>query len=395
MDQDTEGGADDTILPYRVRRPNLPHTAQRSTTKAAPKGGIAPWMYLVPAAVLLLGGLGFVFLQGHAPATTPQAVASTASVASAVPAPAPMAATKTNPSPVNTPATAPPTTASPASSPTGPLANAGAGSAAASPSIPPAYLPFAREQDILSNRSASLSMFRLAENPAILVMDFPSMRDQARMLNRVAVLVETRGQPHDRVLGDDALEKAIRSTGAEPDNFYDGHDYRAGDLVRFFALADRDGIRLNPDELRLRDLLRTLGWTDAGAVGALITIPTLGAGIDSPARTSILRHEISHGQFFTDPNYAAFTQRFWQTELSDAERTAFRRFLADQQYDATDETLMMNEMQAYLVHTYDRRFFSPELVKIPADRIATLRRRFIAGMPAGWFHDMTVHDQHP
>ena len=387
MDHDSEGGADDTILPYRVRRPNLPHTAQRSTTKTVPRAGISPWMYLVPAAVLLLGGLGFVFLQGRAPATAPQAVASTPAV------PAPVPATKIGPTPSIPQAVSPPATPSPASPPTSPTATAA--SAVASPPTPAAYLPFAREQDILSNRSASLSMFRLAENPAILVLDFPSMRDQARMLNRVAVLVETRGQPRDHVLGDDALEKAIRSTGAEPDNFYDGHDYRANDLVRFFALADRDGIRLNPDEVRLRDLLRTLGWTDAGAVGALITIPTLGAGIDSAARTSILRHEISHGQFFTDPNYAAFTQRFWQTELTEAERTAFRRFLSDQQYDATDETLMMNEMQAYLVHTYDRRFFSPDLVKIPADRIATLRRRFIAGMPPGWFHDMTVHDQHP
>ena len=391
MDHDSEGGADDTILPYRVRRPNLPHTAQRSTTKAAPRAGIAPWMYLVPAAVLLLGGLGFVFLQGRAPATAPQAVASTPAV------PAPVPATKTSPTPSNPQAagslaTPSPATSSPASPTTSPTATAA--NAVASPTTPAAYLPFAREQDILSNRSVSLSMFRLAENPAILVLDFPSMRDQARMLNRVAVLVETRGQPRDRVLGDDALEKAIRSTGAEPDNFYDGHDYRANDLVRVFALADRDGIRLNPDEVRLRDLLRTLGWTDAGAVGALISIPTLGAGIDSAARTSILRHEISHGQFFTDPNYAAFTQRFWQTELTEAERTAFRRFLSDQQYDATDETLMMNEMQAYLVHTHDPRFFSPDLVKIPADRIATLRRRFIAGMPPGWFHDMTVHDQH-
>src|ERR1700712_2867689 len=163
-------------------------------------------------------------------------------------------------------------------------------------------------------------MFRLAENPAIVVLDFPSMREQARMLNRVAVLIETRNQPRDRVLDDAGLDQAIRATGAEPDNFYDGHDYRAADLVRFFALADRDGIRLNPDEERLRDLIRAAGWTDPGAVGALITIPTLGADIDDPARATILRHEISHGEFYTDPAYADFVRLFWQTELSDAER---------------------------------------------------------------------------
>jgi hypothetical protein len=317
-------------------------------------------MYLVPVGAVLLGGLGFAVLQGRQPPAAPQAVHA---LTAPLPAPPPpVVAAPVPPAPVAAPA--------------------------------PVYLPFAREQDIIANQAASLSMFRLAENPAILVFDFPSLREQARMLNRVAVLVETRGQPRDRVLDDDALDKAIRSTGAEPDTFYDGHDYRAADLVRFFALADRDGVRLNPDELRLRDLVRAAGWTDPGAVGALISIPTLGVGIDAAARRSILRHEISHGEFFTDPGYAAFTQSFWQTELSDAERAAFRRFLSKQEYDPTDETLMMNEMQAYLVHTADARFFTPELVGLTPERVAALRRRFIAGMPAGWLRDMT-REHHP
>ncbi len=379
MDHHTEGGADDTIRPYRVKRPNQPHTGGRPVTKRAAKGGLAPWMYLVPVAVLLLGGLGFAFVQGRPAAPPLQTAAPTAASAAA-----PASGQAIAPPPAAAPAPADPVLGSPV-----------LGKPVFSPSIPPARLPFARERDILANRSASLSMFRLAENPAILVLDFPTLREQARMLNRVAVLVETRGEPRDRVLGDDALEKAIRATGAEPDSFYDGHDYRAGDLVRFFALADRDGIRLNPDEQWLRGLLATLGWTDAGAVGALITIPTLGAGVDAQARASILRHEISHGQFFTDPNYAAFTQHFWQTDLTEAERAAFRQFLAGQEYDPTDETLMMNEMQAYLVHTADPRFFTPSLVKLSPERLATLRQRFVAGMPAGWFRDMTAHDLHP
>lgn len=384
MDQDTEGGADDTILPYRVKRPNLPHTGPRPAAKPAAKGGLAPWMYLVPAAVLLLIGLGFAFVQGRP--TVPQAasqVTPQVTPQSAGPAPAPAPSSAMAPAPAD-PVLGSPVLGKPVFSPSAPPAH-----------LPSARLPFAREQDILANRAASLSMFRLAENPAILVLDFPTLRDQARMLNRVAVLVETRGEPRDRVLDDAALDKAIRATGAEPDSFYDGHDYRASDLVRFFALADRDGIRLNPDEQWLRELLATLGWTDAGAVGALITIPTLGAGVDSQARASILRHEISHGQFFTDPNYAAFTQYFWQNDLTEAERVAFRQFLAGQEYDPTDETLMMNEMQAYLVHTADPRFFNPALVKLSPERLATLRRRFIAGMPAGWFRDMTARDLRP
>ena len=364
MVDDTERGADDTILPYRIRRPNLPHAGPPALARpvAARTGlwtglgtGFAPWMYLVPVSLVLAGGLAYAVLQGRPP--------DAASQHAAPQPPAPAAASAPLPPP-------------------------------AVPAFPAAYLAFAREPDILATQSTSLSMFRLAENPAILVLDFPSLREQARMLNRVAVLIETRFQPRDRVLDDDALDRAIRATGAEPDTFYDGHDYRAADLVRFFALAERDGIRLNQDELRLRELIRAAGWMDAGAVGALITLPTLGAGIDPAARRSILRHEISHGEFFTDPDYARFTQWFWQTELSDIERTAFRRFLAGQEYDPADETLMMNEMQAYLVHTNDRRFFGPEMVALSPERIATLRRRFIGGMPAGWFRDLTLREPH-
>jgi hypothetical protein len=372
VDRDFKRSADDTIRPHRIWRQGLT-AAKLPARPAAATGGFARWIYLVPLCAVLLGGLGFAILRGRPPPAAPPAPVPAAQIA------APIA-------PLVIPA---PEEVGP---PSMDLPMDLRGSVAPAPSF---YLPFAREPEILANQATSLSIFRLAENPAILVLDFPSLGEQARMLNRAAVLVETRGQPRDRLLGDVSLEQAIRATGAQPDTFYDGHDYRASDLVRFFALAERDGIRLNPDELRLRDLIRAAGWTDAGAVGALITLPALGVGIDPQARASILRHEISHGVFFTDPAYAAFTQRFWQTELNDKERAAFRRFLASQEYDPADETLMMNETQAYLVHTADRRFFNPDLVGLPPERLAALRARFVAGMPAGWFRDMTIRDQRP
>jgi hypothetical protein len=253
---------------------------------------------------------------------------------------------------------------------------------------PPDPFPTATESDILANRASVLSVFRLAGNPAVLVLDFPTLREQARMLNRVALLIETRGQPRDRVLDDAALEAAIRATGAEPDSYYYGHDYRASDLVRFFALADRDAIALNPEEARLRALLRTAGWVDANAVGALISIPTAGVGIDAAARATILRHEISHGEYFTNPIYAAYAQGFWRTELTEAERGGIRRFLTRQEYDPGNEDLMMNEMQAYLVHTADPRFFSAEMIGMTQQRLTALRERFLADIPPGWLRDL-------
>ena len=52
--------------------------------------------------------------------------------------------------------------------------------------------------------------------------------------------------PHDRLLSDPALDTAIRASGSTAETYYYGHDYRGGDVVRFFALADRDQYRCRP-----------------------------------------------------------------------------------------------------------------------------------------------------
>jgi len=104
-------------------------------------------------------------------------------------------------------------------------------------------------------------------------------------------------------------------------------------------------------------------------------------------RAAILRHELSHGLYFIDPSYARLVHDFWHHELSEAERGQFRAFLAREGYDTTIEDLVINETQAYLVHTASHRFFSAEAVGIPAPRIESLRTAFLRGMPPGWLRD--------
>jgi hypothetical protein len=91
----------------------------------------------------------------------------------------------------------------------------------------------------------------------------------------------------------------------------------------------------------------------------LISIPTVGSGIDEAARKTILRHELSHVAYFTDPRYAALARDFWKISLADKERSAIRDFLASQDYDPTIEDLMINEDQAHLFNTPLARFFAP------------------------------------
>jgi hypothetical protein len=250
----------------------------------------------------------------------------------------------------------------------------------------------ATEQEILANHAVDLDLFRFASNPAILVLDFASLRRQGLMLNRIAALAEKAGEPRDRALSDDELDQAIRAHGDTVETYYYGHDYRASDLARFFALADRDGVRLSAEEQTLRSLLRQERFLEPGANQALITLPREGAAsdIDENLRRVILRHELSHGEFFTKPEYAAYVRHFWNETMDETARSAFRRFLDAGEYDLSLSDLVVNETQAYLMHTRDRRLFSPAILGLPEPAVLRLQAEFLRGMPPGWLRDSTA-----
>ncbi len=267
------------------------------------------------------------------------------------------------------------------------------------PAPPPAPAPLrlpdivsADEANILAARSPALQVFRFADMPEVLVLSFPSLHEQGRMLNRVGAFVEKAGMPRDRVVGDEEFGGAVRRTGDTEDTYYYGHDYRAADLARFFAAAAHEGPPLRAEEVRLRTLLEAEGVLAPNAVGAVISIPPESATppIDAAARAAILHHELSHGLYFTNAAYAAYVRTFWQTVLSDGQRAGFRRFLGGEGYDTADEDLMMNEAIAYLVHTPDPRYFRPELAGLGDEEAAQLRRSFAQGMPESWLRQATL-----
>jgi hypothetical protein len=219
------------------------------------------------------------------------------------------------------------------------------------------------------------------------VIDFPSLTVQGLMLDRVAALVEKAKLPRDRVLNDVELNQAIYDCGDTIESYYYGHDYKAADLLKFYTLADQEGIKLNAHELWLKRLLRQLGWLTPGANGAIITLPAAGGPITEEMRAVILHHEISHGAFYTIPAYAAYAQQFWYS-LTQADRDAFTNFLGSEGYDTADTTLMLNETQAYLIFTRDPRFFNGSVVNMTQAQIDTLREGFIANMPNFWLQPM-------
>jgi hypothetical protein len=247
-------------------------------------------------------------------------------------------------------------------------------------------LPMADRQALLAAPTGSTAIYRYRPRPAVTVVLFDSLHDQALALNRIGAFVEKAGLPHDRVLDDASLAAAIAASGDSFDEYYLGHDYRAADLRRFFALADMEHVALRPAETWLRARLEEAGLLGENAPGALISLPPPAARglMDAAGRSTILHHELAHGLYFTDAAYAGYVARFWQDGLTDEERGAFVRLLARQGYDPANVDVMRNECQAYLAFTDDGRYFSAAALGLTETHVAEMRRRFMGGLPAGW-----------
>ncbi len=257
-------------------------------------------------------------------------------------------------------------------------------------------------EELLAGRSKDWRVARLALNPNILVVEFPDLTSQGQAMNRLAALLEKNKAPRDRVLTDEALARFIQQTGDTPETFYFGHDYPNEALARFFTLAVNQQVRLNEQELRLGNLLLFSNMLredqdslrpTPGPRQAVVSFTALQADdprtpvdetVDAIRREAILRHELSHGEFFTNAAYREHSWRFWQS-LSDEDRLLFRAFLTTQDYDPTNEELMVNEAQAFLMHTPDPRAFSARLFGVPEARLQAWRAKFREGMPPSIF----------
>src|SRR3546814_15243339 len=90
-------------------------------------------------------------------------------------------------------------------------------------------------------------------------------------------------------------------------------------------------------------------------------------------------HELSHGEYFTNAAYRDYCARFWSEALTPAERAAVTAFLHRLGYDARNQDLMINAMQAFLIHTPDPRVFSAAHAAMAEDRLRVRRAPFRAG----------------
>jgi hypothetical protein len=350
--------------------------------------GAAP-VVAPPAAKLaggrwvLLGGAGLAFLAVAlgawwvvlAPVGPPAATPAAVTQGPALPvqeAPAAAFPPPTAPAPV---VVAPPASGGPGLPPSGLAALPPSRLAALPPSRLAALPPLLNEAALRDHRADVPTLLRLADNPAVFLIDFPTLEAQGAAMNRVAALIEKAGLPRDRVLTEAELAEAIARAGDTAATFYYGHNYRGTDLARFFDLAVRDGRPLPAAEAWLETQYRLVrGLVPAGQEIVLLSIAAPGPQMDAAGRASILHHELSHGRYDTDPAYAARIRRAWRDAFTEAERAAIRGFLGREGYDTTDEELMIDEAQAYLLHTPDPRFFSAAHLGMDEAQVERLRR---------------------
>jgi hypothetical protein len=246
-------------------------------------------------------------------------------------------------------------------------------------------VPLLAEAELLALAPDRPSLLRLRENPRVFVLLFPSLAQQGAAMNRAAALVEKAGLPRERILSEAELADAIARAGDTPETWYYGHNYRGADLDRFFRIATRDGVALSTAEGWVQGQFQAArAAVPAHQEIALLSIAAPGPGLDAAARASILRHELAHGLFATRPDYAAHVRRVWSEGFTAADRAAFRAFLGREGYDTSNEQLMADEAQAYLLHTPDARFFdAAHLGLAPAhvERLRALMREGAPGLP--------------
>ena len=88
-----------------------------------------------------------------------------------------------------------------------------------------------------------------------------------------------------------------------------------------------------------------------GSFAAASDDPVLAAVAGSSDRNEVrdaLLHEAMHMVFYVDAQYERACRDYWDAAVSDSDKVAWREFLTELRYNADDETLAVNELQAYM-----------------------------------------------
>ena len=190
-------------------------------------------------------------------------------------------------------------------------------------------------------RDSRYEVFRWDRFPSLLIFDTADYAIQDRMLKRLAFFVEKVGF-RGRLASDSEIA-ALHGWNA--------HDYRAEDLARFFQIAREVNFPLLAEERELERILldasiiHESGGSIRAGEGGIIS---LSRESDEYLRRRFIAHEGFHGLFFIDGNFRDFSYNRWQQLAAEPKRFILSYF-GFQQYDTTDEYLVVNEFMAHVL----------------------------------------------
>ncbi len=252
-------------------------------------------------------------------------------------------------------------------------------------------------QQIQEHKSEKLVVWNLQNQSKVFVFDFPNLTMQGKTFNRVTYFTEqavfSSGYP--KVYNNAEMQEYFDSVRRNQANFAFGHDVQVQELVQFFNLIERDKIEIYTEEVQLRNFLLEQGlikfwrgfYQAVQPEVVLLSIPQLQARrADEPAvtetiRRTIFQHELAHAEYFTNEYYANYCRTFWNESLTDEQRKAFTDFLSNHNYNIYYADLVVNEMQAYLMHTADAQSFSAAKIGVSEKDLETMRKMFRQGNP--------------
>jgi hypothetical protein len=241
-------------------------------------------------------------------------------------------------------------------------------------------------------------VWQYADNPSIYVFDFPGLTLQGRTFNRITQFTEqqSKREAYPKVLTSAELERFMANARRTQADFAFGHDVLVSELVQFFNFAQRDQVVLYPEEIALRDFLVERGmmrnwrgfWQGLQMNVVILSVPQVQERkADEPkitegARYTILLHEMSHAEYYTNPAYAKYCLNFVGEVLTQEQRDRFIAFLSALGYQVVgDDELLINETQAYLMFTPDPKSFSAGKLGVSAEELAAMRAAFVRGRP--------------
>ncbi len=233
-----------------------------------------------------------------------------------------------------------------------------------------ADIPLATYQEMLRVQLAedTFKVYRWMDFPEVYIIHFENYLLQGQTVNRIATYLEKVGMK-GKVTSWPQLKRYLRLNIYSMENLYSAHDYRTSDLATFFNVWAEANERLSKEEQAFLDLLVSLEllawnedstqWTATGNQAVLsIASFYLGSELRSsrvlgkPARefeAHTMYHEMRHGLYFTEPEYAEACREYWNNVLGYNDRRAIRLSLWANDYDPSDEELMVNEFQAYVL----------------------------------------------